>query len=76
MASTTEDYYPIPGLNACLPRKAIMCFEKSMKGYVGLTKPKTPLSEKLYYKATTGLVCRRTPFNSSKNALNANSLLA
>ena len=47
MASSTEDHYPIPSLNACLPRKAIMCFEKSMKEYVGLTKPKTPSVGKL-----------------------------
>ena len=73
MVSSTKDHYPILGPNACLRRKATICFERSMKEYVGLTKLKTPLSGRPYYKATIGLVCRRTHFSLSRGALSVNS---
>ena len=75
MVNSTEDHCPILGQNVCPIKKATMYSEKFTKGYVGLMKPKTPSSKKLYCKVTTGLICQRTPLNSYRNAPSVSSLL-
>ena len=57
------------------PKKATMCSEKFTKGYLGLTKLKTPLSEKLCCKVTIGLTCQRMLFSSFKSVPSASSLI-
>ena len=57
MMKSTEDHYLILGQNVCPLKRATICSEKSMKGYVRLMKPKTQSFEKPYYKDIIDPIC-------------------
>ena len=57
------------------PKEGNYVLREIHEGYAELMKPKTPSSEKLCCKVTTGLIYRRTPFSSFRSVPSVNNLL-